>query len=262
MLVKGVFSNSVARRWAFKWAALYDAVRYPPYALGLQIACRYADLPGAGGFTAIEFGVASGSGLRELSTYAEKISQESGLEIRVTGFDTGTGLPPSSDYRDAPWLWNSGDFPCEVERLRRSIPPSTELMLGRVEETFPRWLSGGSHLPIGFVSVDVDYYSSTEAILKVFREAEVRSFLPFVSFYFDDMLQYLTPRSTGECAAVTEFNLLSVQRKLDRDDWLCEDRPFGERLWLKRMYSLCCFDHPALSARRCNETARLDLVRG
>ena len=90
-----------------------------------------------------------------------------------------------------------GDFPCEVEQLQRSIPPSTELVLGRIEETFPRWLSGGSPLPIGFVSVDVDYFSSTQAIPKIFESSEVRSFHPFISFYFDDMLQYLTRRSNG-----------------------------------------------------------------
>jgi hypothetical protein len=236
-------------------------VRYPAYALGLQTACRYAQISEATGFTAIEFGVAGGNGLRELSAYAETISRERGLEIRVVGFDTGKGLPLNSDYRDAPWLWKSGDFPCEVERLQQSIPTSTELVLGRVEETLPRWLSGGPHLPIGFVSVDVDYFSSSEAILRVFESAEVQSFLPFVSFYFDDMLRCLTPRSTGEFAAVVEFNGSSAQRKLDRDDWLSEDRPFKERLWLKRMYSLCCFDHPALSRGNRDGVARLDLVR-
>ena len=260
LLVKGALSNSLARRWAFNWAALYDALRYPAYALGLQTACRYAQLARVTGFTAIEFGVAGGNGLRELSAYADKISRLSGLEIRVAGFDTGRGLPSNSDYRDAPWLWKSGDFPCDLERLRQSIPPSTELVLGRIEETFPRWLSGESHLPIGFVSVDVDYFSSSQAILRIVESHEVRSFLPFVSFYFDDMLQYLTPRVTGEFAAVTEFNLSSLRRKLDRDDWLSEARPFMERLWLKRMYSLCCFDHPALSYRNHDDVARLDLV--
>lgn len=263
LLIKGLLSNKLARRWAFQWAALYDAVRYPAYALGLQTACRYAALAGERGFTAIEFGVAGGNGLRELSSYAEKISRENGLEIRVVGFDTGTGLPQSSDYRDAPWLWKSGDFPCDVEQLRRAIPPTTELVLGRVEETFPVWISSGSHLPIGFVSVDVDYFSSCEAILRIFGEADAHShsFLPLVSFYFDDMLRYLTPRFTGEFAAVTEFNQLGTRRKLDRDDWLSEDRPFGERLWLKRMYSLSVLDHPAMPVGQHSVAARLDLVQ-
>jgi hypothetical protein len=260
LLIKAMLSNWCARRWVFPWAALFDAVRYPAYALGLQTACRYAKLAGAQGFTAIEFGVAGGNGLRELSLYAEEVSRESGLKLRVAGFDAGGGLPRGTDYRDAPWLWKPGDFPCDVALLRAAIPPSTELVIGPIEETFPRWLSGDPKLPIGFVAMDVDYFSSSWAVLKALGAAEVGSLLPFVSFYFDDMLQYLSPRSTGEYAAVSEFNAAHDQRKLDRDDWLREGRPYGERLWLQRMYSLCCFDHPALRGSRSREVARLDLA--
>jgi hypothetical protein len=260
LLIKAMLSNGAARRWAFRWAALFDAVRYPAYALGLQTACRHAEVAGVRGFTAIECGVAGGNGLRELSAYAEQVSRETGLEIRVAGFDTGTGLPAGSDNRDAPWLWRSGDFPCDVELLRRSIPKSTELVLGRVEETLPRWLSDDSRLPIGFVSVDVDYFSSAEAILKTLGSVDSRSLLPFISFYFDDILRCRTPRCTGEYAAIEAFNSSHERRKFDRDDWLGEERPFGERLWLRRMYSLCCFDHPSMSGNQLGEPARLDLV--
>jgi hypothetical protein len=260
LLIKALLSNWCARRWAFEWAALFDAVRYPAYALGLQTACRYARLSGAHGFTAIEFGVAGGNGLRELSVYAERLSRESSLELRVVGFDAGSGLPVGADYRDAPWLWKSGDFPCDVGLLRSAIPKSTELVLGPIEETFPRWLSRDANLPIGFVAMDVDYFSSSWAVLKALGAADVDSLLPFVSFYFDDMLHYLAPRSTGEYAAISEFNSSHNQRKFDRDDWLREDRPYGERLWLLRMYSLYCFDHPALSASKPREVERLDLV--
>jgi hypothetical protein len=260
LLIKGMLSNSVARRIAFPWAALFDAVRYPAYALGLQTACRYAELAGVRGFTALEFGVAGGNGLRELSAYAHQLSKRRSIAIHVAGFDTGMGLPQSSDYRDVPWLWRRGDFPCDVERLRKAIPPTTELVLGRVEQTFPRWLTA-AELPIGFVSIDVDYFSSSEAILKSLGSAEVSKLLPFMSFYFDDILQYLTPRSTGEFAAIADFNRSYTKRQLDRDDWLAEARPFGERLWLRRMYSLCCFDHPAMSPREQTAVRRLDLTR-
>jgi len=260
LLAKAMLWNRLAFRYAFKWVALFDALDYPAYALGLQTACRYASLAGVRGFTAIEFGVAGGTGLKELSVYAHRISKESGLEIRVAGFDTGAGLPPSSDYRDAPWLWKPGDFPSDVDLLRRVIPPNTELVLGRIEETFPRWISGGTKLPVGFISVDVDYFSSSSALLKVLGAAETDALLPIVSFYFDDLLQYLTPRSTGEYAAISAFNREHDQRKLDRDDWLRERRPFGESLWLHRMYSLYCFDHPVMVGMAAREQKRLDLV--
>lgn len=261
LLVKALLSNHLARHWAFEWAALYDAIGYPAYALGLQTACRYASLAGAKGFTAIECGVAGGNGLRELSSYATAISRKAGLEIYVTGFDTGVGLPPSSDYRDAPWHWQSGDFPCDVPQLLNALPSATEVVLGRIEETLPDWLSSKPRLPIGFVSVDVDYFSSTSAILQALGVIEPAMLLPFVSLYFDDLLRFLTPRVTGEFAAITDFNSSNTQRKLDRDDWMSEDRPFSERLWLKRMYTLCCFDHPALNLQQRELIHRLDLVK-
>jgi hypothetical protein len=73
-------------------------------------------------------------------------------------------------------------------------------------------------------------------------------------------LRFLTPRSTGELAAISEFNNSFSERKFDRDDWLAEDRPFAERMWLKRMYSLCCFDHPVLQRHQSRAIARLDLA--
>ena len=261
LLIKIMLSNRLAYRYAFQWAALFDAVRYPAYALGLQTACQYTRLAGARSFTAVEFGVAGGNGLRELTAYAEALRKQTGIDIHVVGFDTGMGLPPSSDYRDVPWLWQSGDFPSDIELLRRSIPAKTELVIGLIEETLPQWLSQRSHPPIGFVSVDVDYFSGSKAVLNALGNADPASLLPFVSFYFDDILRYLTPRSTGEYAAITDFNSSHEWRKLDRDDWISEMRPFGERLWLRRMYSLCCLDHPAMRGQSRSDVARLDLTR-
>jgi len=116
---------------------------------------------------------------------------------------------------DAPWLWKSGDFPCEVEQLQRSIPPSTELVLGRIEETFPRWLSGIASaywLCVRRRGLLLKH----QAILKSFESSEVRSFHPFISSYFDEMLQYLTPRSTGEFAAVMNNDSHNVVTRGER----------------------------------------------
>lgn len=260
LLVKAALTNGLARRYAFEWAALFDAVRYPSYAAGLQAACKYAGLAGQKGFTAIEFGVAGGNGLVELCKYAATLSEHTGLKIKVAGFDAGSGLPKTDDRRDAPWVWNPGDFPSDVNRLRRILPPDAEFILGAIQETLPKWINDKLELPIGFVSIDVDLYSSTVAICKTIENVDVRSLLPFVSFYFDDALRFLTPRSTGELAAVAEFNSRNSDRQFDRDDWMTEDRPFAERLWLRRMYSLCCFDHPAMRSHENREVARLDLL--
>jgi hypothetical protein len=260
LIIKALLQNPVAQRYAFDWAALFDAHRHTPYAVGLQLACKYAKLAGAHHFTAIEFGVAGGNGLVELTRHAKALSHNTGMKIKVVGFDGASGLPPGSDYRDAPWLWNPGDFPCDVDRLRSLLPAETELVLGPIQETFPRWLREKPQPPIGFIGVDVDYYSSTAAICEALGSAEVNRLLPLVALYLDDMLRYLTPRCTGELAAIAEFNRSQSRRQFDRNDWLSEDRPFGEQLWLKRMYSLCSFDHPAMRRHQDRDAALLDLM--
>lgn len=238
---------------------MFDAVRYPSYAVGLQTACKYAALAGAKGFTAIEFGVAGGNGLAELSKYSAILAKKTGLRIQVAGFDSGMGLPSSEDRRDAPWLWNAGDFPCNIEQLRGVLPNEVQLMLGRIEETFPRWLEEAA-LPLGFISVDVDLYTPSAAICETLGKVGVNRLLPFISCYFDDIQRYLTPVSVGEMAAISEFNQAHADRQFSRDDWLSEERPYGDRLWLKRMYSLCCFDHPAMQRHQERAASRLDLV--
>jgi hypothetical protein len=259
LIIKAALTNSLARQYAFEWAALFDAFRLPWYAVGLQTACKYAGLAGIKGFTAVEFGVAGGNGLIELSKYASRLSEKTGLKIQVAGFDTGAGLPPSGDRRDAPWLWNAGDFPCDVKRLREVLPSGVDLVLGRIEETLPGWLETIT-LPVGFISIDVDLYSATAAICETMGKAPANQLLPFVSCYFDDIHRYLTPECVGEMAAISEFNREHQDRQFSRDNWLCEDRPYGDRFWLKRMYSLCCFDHPVMRKHQSRAVSHLDLI--
>lgn len=244
----------------FRWAADFDALPYTPYGVGLQVAARYARQQSQRGFTAIEFGVAGGNGLVAMSHYAQLVSRLTGLEIQVVGFDAGQGLPETGDGRDAPWRWNTGDFPCEVETLRQRLPYGTELILGRIEETFPLRLRDSGGLPIGFISVDVDYYSSAKAICAALGGAPAASLLPMIECYFDDCLQYLVPRKVGEAAAIAEFNATQSRRFFDRDDWLSEGRPYSGRLWLRRMYTFYCLDHPAMQTPTARAPERLDLV--
>jgi len=247
LLARALLSVAPQRGKLFEWQVLFDSVRYPHYGLGLFLASRYARLAGVQAVTAIEFGVAGGTGLVRLAKYARRVSELTGVRIGVAGFDTGCGLPESAVRRDAPWLWNPAEFHGDTDRLRRRLPGGVELVLGEIAETFPQWLRGCA-APVGFISADVDYYSSTRAILDTLGAADADRLLPLVSCYFDDILRHLVPRCAGEMAAVSEFNCAHRDRQFDRDDWLTEVRPYGERLWLKRMYTLYCFDHTAMRA--------------
>src|SRR5579871_2953995 len=238
LVSRALLMNGLGARYAFEWAALFDALPYPSYAVGLQIASRYATLAGVKSFSALEFGVAGGNGLVALSRYARQVSQQTGLGIHVAGFDSGSGLPATGDLRDAPWWWSSGDYPCDHDRLRARLPETTELVLGDIRQTFPQWLASSDAPPVGFVSVDVDQYTGAAAICEAIGGADVSRILPFVSFYFDDILVFAVPRWAGELCAIDEFNDSHPSRVFDRDDWLRQNRPYSEKLWLERMYTL------------------------
>jgi hypothetical protein len=196
--------------------------------------------------SAVEFGVAGGNGLLALSRYAHLVTVDSGVRIEVVGFDSGVGLPNSDDIRDMPWNWRAGDFPCEVAALRARLGDNCDLILGPIEETLPQWFSAG-RAPVAFASVDIDYYSSARTVCDSFRSVSFERLLPIVHFYFDDILNEFMPRWAGESAALSEMSAANGLRKFDRNEWLAQGRPFGESLWLRRMYSLYCLDHPGLA---------------
>jgi hypothetical protein len=66
--------------------------------------------------------------------------------------------------------------------------------------------------PVGFVSFDMDYYSSTIAGMKLFDGPDAL-FLPRILCYFDDIVG--TNRYVGELRAIEDFNLASENKKID-----------------------------------------------
>ena len=164
--------------------ALWDISRKPQYLLGLAAAARQAMLEGVSSISAIEFGVAGGAGLLVLQEEAEAVSQKTGVDIRVFGFDMGTGLPELiGDYRDHPDIWQPGDYPMNEVALRKRLSSKTRLILGNVEDTVNQTFESPGTPHLGFVSIDVDLYSSTRAALKVFRVTG-RKMLLHVPMYF------------------------------------------------------------------------------
>jgi hypothetical protein len=238
--------------------ALFDALPYSQYATGLQVAARYAAEFGESEIVAIEFGVAGGNGLLALADHARGIRQ-TGITVHVVGFDTGVGLPPTEDWRDAPWIYRSGDYPGDAATLTSRLAGRATLVLGDIRETFPRWLRNANK-PVGFISIDVDYYSSTMGILDALANCEAEAMLPISSVYLDDILCFGVPRCVGELAALADFNRDHPSRKFDRADWIGEFRPYKEALWLKRMFDFYCFDHLKMKCPAFRDVRRLDLV--
>lgn len=118
-----------------------------------------------------------------------------------------------------------------------------DLRLGLVEETVPRFISGAP-APIAFVSIDVDYYSSTLGALGVL-DAETRLLLPRVHCYFDDIMGFTNCEFNGERLAIEEFNRNRERRKLAPIYGLQYFVPprYAAAEWVGEMYLAHIFDH-------------------
>jgi hypothetical protein len=184
----------------------------------------------------VEFGVAGGNGLVVLQAEAEAVEKAVSVKIKVFGFDNGpAGLPPFiGDYRDHPDSWHPGDYPMDEAKLRARLMPRTTLILGNVRDTVPAFV-GRSKIPIGFISMDVDLYSSTAhalAILSLPRAKKLhRTFI-----YFDDVEMTICHKFAGELLAIEEFNRLNDHIKIDRLRGFKSGRPFPEKEYLDMMY--------------------------
>ena len=75
------------------------------------------------------------------------------------------GAQEADDWRDAPWLYSPGDYPGDHSAFQRRLEDRAALVLGDIRHMFREWLSGEHRAPIGFISIDVDYYSSTVGVL-------------------------------------------------------------------------------------------------
>jgi hypothetical protein len=195
------------RLGTYEWRVEIGAVVKPPYAYCVLESARLAKLLGIPRISVIEFGVAEGWGLLTLERHAAAIGKVLGVEISVFGFDTGTGLPPPTDYRDLPYHWRAGFFSMDAEAVRKKLTSAT-LVLGDVSETLKTFITDYDPAPIGAVMHDMDLYSSTAVGLRLF-DVDERYRLPRIFTYFDDILgESITLYNdyTGERLAIKEFN--------------------------------------------------------
>jgi hypothetical protein len=227
--VKGFVSDpGVRSRW--------DVSPRPQYLFGLLAGALQALEQGVTRFTAMEFGVARGDGLVAMQNEAAAVENKTGVKIDVVGFDTGGGLTPTlPDFRDHVDIWAPGDYPMDIPQLRSRLLPTTCLVLGDLSETAPKWFEAEVSAPIGFLSVDVDLYSSTKAALSVLVSGSARM-LYHVPMYVDDIDMIQTHSKGGELLAIKEFNDENEDVFIDWWRGTKAFRPFPEAPYLERMF--------------------------
>ncbi|MEU0947490.1 hypothetical protein ABZ379_32995 [Streptomyces canus] len=242
---------------------LSDSLRYsfglvdrPMYAYGVRKAVELARSLGHGGVTVLEFGVGEGGGLEALSRHARHYSRSTGIDVHVFGFDTGRGLPAPTDYRDVPYMWRQGQYRLRQDKLLTLLDGPAQLVLGDVSETVPKFLNThADHLtanPLGFVSFDLDFYSSTASALALFRDADDTALLPRVTSYFDDILSIV--EATGELAAIADFNSAEKRGTIGKVNSLRSHLPF-DPIWADQIFEYHRFEHANYNR---HESARND----
>lgn len=233
-----LFARYAVKRFgsSIRAKARWDAVARSHYLAGILAAADQAAQEKIEAICTIEFGVARGDGLVTMQEYAATVEQETGIRILVYGFDSGAGLPGmSGDYRDHPDQWRSGDYRMNEAELRARLTSRTELVLGDVRGTVRNFVDQIQTALIGFLAMDLDLYSSTQAALQVLSLPEKRM-LRRVPMYFDDVRYFFNHKFAGELLAIDEFNDLVQDTKIDVWRGLSDGRVFYESPWLRNMY--------------------------
>jgi len=187
-----------------------QALHRPEYAFGVLHAIYLAKRLKLDSVSVVEFGVAGGNGLLVMEKYAMELGQKYGIKVEVYGFDLGSGLPSPADYKDLGYVWKRGAYRMDVESLQRKLKVA-KLLLGDVADTVKEFNSSRP-APVGFISFDLDYYSSTVNAFHIFDGPD-RSLLPRVFCYFDDIVtdgHQIHCDFVGEQLAIKEFNELNI----------------------------------------------------
>jgi hypothetical protein len=211
----------------------FGAIPRPNYGYCLYNAAKLAQRLGHTKISAIEFGVAGGNGLLNFEYHAEQVSRLIPIEIEIYGFDTAEGLPKPADYRDLPYYWKEGFYKMDVEALELRLKRA-KLVLGNISDTLNDFFDKYKPAPIGAISFDLDFYSSTKSALRIFNGKQ-EYLLPRIFCYFDDTIGsdvLLYSEFTGQRLAINEFNNDNEKIKLSRpshletsgilDEWRCQ----------------------------------------
>jgi hypothetical protein len=207
------------------------------YSLSLLHGVLQAEHCGYSKITAIEFGVGEGGGFAALINSAEYFRRACNIEIEVYGFDTCSGLPEIQGYKDHPEVWKQGQFKTpNPQHLIEQLPEWAHLIIGNINDTISdfnsEFVKNDSRL--GFVSVDVDLYSSTVPTLTLF-ELPPENYVPAVPIYFDDVNWLITySQFAGEALAISEFNARNDLRKIESK----------ENFNIENFHVCHVFDHP------------------
>ena len=195
--------------------------------------------------SAIEFGVCSGASLVCIEKYSKEIEKLTGVVFDIYGFDIISGLPQSSDnYKDQIYFWHQGAFKTDLEKLKNNVKIST-LVIGDIKDTVKTFFDDYSPPPLGFISFDLDYYTSTSAAFEIFSSSQ-SNYLPRIECYMDDVSSFnelSACKGTGVMRAIEEFNEgKKSHKKIYKKELVSQFRRYKES-WNEKIYVFHDFNH-------------------
>jgi hypothetical protein len=222
----------------------FDLIIRQHHAYALLNAADQAKQYGYKEISVFEFGVAAGAGLLNMQTIAKRITAVTGIGFNIYGFDTGAGMPPPTSFKDHPELYQTGDFPMNFGKLSERLERNTQLVLGPIADSINKLNAiDFDKAPIAFISLDVDYYSSSVDALSLLRY-EASKYLPRVVIFLDDVEDLLHNSFCGEQAAVVEFTSQFPLRPIEKHPFLRGNRLFKNARWIDHIYQCHVLDHP------------------
>ena len=96
----------------------------------------------------------------------------------------------------------------------------------------------------GFVSVNVNYFSSTTEGLRLLVEPDALKYLATCIVYFADIGALSANDWCGELLVIHEFNKRNPMRKLRHDPFLISRRVIKHARWLEQLFLPHVLDHP------------------
>lgn len=243
MILEEVFKSELLLANLIRDAA--SDLEFPQYGYGVVQAISLALALNEKGVSILELGVAGGNGLLALERHCETYRPSADLEIELCGFDLGTGMPAPKDYRDAPYVWRENFFKMDELKLRDRLS-FAKLIIGDIAMTGQQYIAN-ANLPIGFISFDLDFYSSTLSAFNSILNDAPDKYLPRVVCYFDDTVgphAEMHSEFTGELLAIKEFNEAQRNRKLAKLNGLSYKVLPITGPWIEGIYILHIFDHP------------------
>ncbi len=173
---------------------------------------------GKKGVTLVELGVFKGDGLRFITQVVEHITKRIEMKYRVYGFDSFEGLQDFEGYKDHHEIWHPGQYKyTDYDKMAKQFGDKATLIKGDVTNTIQEFLVDHIDMdyPLGFISLDIDLYSSAKAALKIMEDADPNKYIPTVLMIVDDQDYLVTYNDwCGEGLAIREFNESNEFRKI------------------------------------------------